>query len=375
MTSPEGGFYSSQDADSEGKEGAFFLWTAKEIESILDEHQADLFCSYYSITREGNFEGKNILNIPRPLGIVARLNRVSEEHLSEIIQRGRKLLLEARERRAKPGRDEKILTAWNGLMLRSFAEAANTLDREDYRMAAVRNAEFLISKFDCGGRLLRSYKDGRARFNAYLEDYACLIDGLLSLYEATFEPRWIYEAERLANRMTQSFWDLQGGGFFFTSEDHETLIHRPKEFYDSATPSGNSVSAYALLRLWKFTGDERWSVYAISILKQLAGLMIQHPSAFAHLLCALDFYLRQPKEIAIVGNPNASDTRELLNEIHHSYIPNKVVACGVGDYPSLLKDKPQIDGLATAYVCENFTCRTPATSAKELGDQFGVNRV
>jgi uncharacterized protein YyaL (SSP411 family) len=366
MMSPEGGFYSSQDADSEGREGAFFLWTAGEVQSVLGRDDAELFSRYYGITPEGNFEGKNILHIPGSVGGDSRLHGVSEERLPEILHRGRQMLFEAREARVRPGRDEKVLTAWNALMLRSFAEASNSFDREDYRQVAVRNASFLLSKLRRNGRLLRSYRDGTARFNAYLDDYACLIDGLISVYEATFDPRWVREAEALADLMILNFRDPQGKGFFLTSEDHESLIHRPKDFYDNATPSGNSTAAYALLRLWRLTGERRWSEHAVAILESMADPMARHPSAFPHLLCALDFFLGRTKEIAIVGDPRAKDTQELLHAVFHAYLPNKVVACGADGGLSLLENKPQIGGLATAYVCENFVCKSPVTSARDL---------
>ena len=227
---------------------------------------------------------------------------------------------------------------------------------------------FCFSGFVTEGGLLRSYKDGQARFNAYLEDYACLIDGLISLYEATFEARWLHEAEELAALMTRKFWDSQGKAFYFTSEDHESLILRPKEFYDNAIPSGNSVAASALLRLWKLTGDQQWVPYAVSILENMAESMARHPAALPHLLCALDFYLSRSKEIAIIGDPRESQTRELLSEIFHMYLPNKVVACGADGDLFLLKDRPQIDGRATAYVCENFSCRLPVNTPQGLGD-------
>ncbi|MBN2321762.1 MAG: thioredoxin domain-containing protein [Acidobacteria bacterium] len=366
MASPEGGFYSSQDADSEGREGAFFLWSRKEIQSLLGDGDAEIFCRYFDVTPEGNFEGENILNVPRPPHTFADLERIPGERLEAIIRSGKNRLFNAREHRIKPGRDDKILTAWNGLMLRSFAEAANAMGREDYREAAVRNAEFLLSRLRKNGRLFRSYKDGRARFNAYLEDYAYLLDGLLSLYEASFDPRWITEAESLAERMVDNFWDRSGDGFYFTSEDHESLIHRPKEFYDHAVPSGNSVSAHALLKLWKFTGDDRWSSYSVSIFKRMIVPMRRHPGSFAHLLCALDFYLGQPREIAVAGSSGSPDTKALLDEVFGVYMPNKVVACGSNAETFLLKDKPQVNGQATAYVCENFTCKAPVTTAEEL---------
>jgi uncharacterized protein YyaL (SSP411 family) len=368
MKSPEGGFFSSQDADSDGKEGAFFLWRAEEVKSILGEEDADLFNRYFGITSEGNFEGKNILHVPRSLEVVAKLNNIPEDRLREIIRRGRQRLLEARETRVRPGRDEKILTAWNGLMLRSFAEASVTLDREDYRQVAIQNAEFLLSKLYRNGGLLRSYKDGQARFNAYLEDYACLADGLISLYEATFDARWLRQAEEFAAFMLRKFWDSKDKGFYFTSEDHESLIDRPKEYYDNATPSGNSVAAFVLLRLWKFTGDQTWSQYAVSILENVAELMPRHPAAFPHLLCALDFCIGPSREIAVIGDPRENRTRELLREIFHIYLPNKVVACGTQGDLFLLQDRPQIEGRPTAYVCENFSCKLPVTTPRELGD-------
>jgi uncharacterized protein len=370
MLSPEGGFFSSQDADSEGKEGTFFLWTKSEVAAILGQEDAELFCRYYGITEEGNFEGKNILHVPRSLSLVARLNNATEEGLRDIIGRGRQTLFEVRGKRVKPGRDEKMLTAWNGLMLRSFAEAANTLDSDRYRRIAVRNAEFLLANLRRNGRLLRSYKDGQARFNAYLEDYAYLMDGLVSLYETTFDVRWIREAEALADLMIDLFWDRQGGGFYFTSADHESLIHRPKEFYDNAMPSGNSAAAGALLRLWKLTGEARWSRHAAEILEKAAGMMLAHPAAFPHLLCALDFFLARVKEIAIIGDPSAEDTRRLLREIFQVYLPNKVVACGTGGDVFLLENKSRVEGMAAAYVCENYACAMPLTSSHELREKL-----
>ncbi len=370
MTAPGGGFYSSQDADSEGKEGAFFTWRAGELESIIGEGEGGLFCRYYGVTREGNFEGRNILHVPTPADVFCRVNNIEPGRFADILQRKKKLLFEARESRIRPARDEKVLTSWNALMLQSFAEAGRALDRDDYLRTAVRNGEFLLSSLRRDGKLLRSFKDGRARFNAYLEDYACLTDGLVSLYEATFEPRWIHEAENLAEQMIARFWDPQDKGFFFTSADHETLIHRPKEYYDGATPSGNSSAACALLRLWQLTGDDRWSAPAVSILENVGDLMGRRPAAFPHLLCALDFLLGQPLQIAVIGDPGESRTRELLQEVFHIYLPNKVVACGRNRGPALLKDKPQIAGIPTAYVCRNFTCSLAVTTPGKLAERL-----
>ena len=373
MTSPEGGFYSSQDADSEGKEGAFFVWSQGEVQAALGE-DADAFCRYFDVRTEGNFEGANILNIPRSGDVVSRLCGISEERLLEIVQRGKQVLFEARGKRVKPSRDDKILTAWNGLMLRSFAEAAVALGSEAYRDAAVRNARFLMSRLCGEGRLFRCFKDGRARFNGYLEDYAYLIDGLLSLYEAVFDSRWVSEAESLAGVMVDQFWDHDEDGFYFTARDHEPLIHRPKEFFDHAIPSGNSVAALALLKLWKLTGNERWMRYPRAVFNRMSEMMRRQPSAFAYLLCAADFYCGRTREIAIVGDPESEDTRRVLQEVFGRYLPNKVVSCGLNSDLFLLKGKKQIDGQPTAYVCEDFTCKAPVNSLEDLKSVLGESR-
>ena len=367
MTAPEGGFYSSQDADSEGEEGKYFVWRPVEVAAVLGQEDVELFCRFYDITEEGNFGRENILNIPRPAGLVARLNGVSEQLLLEIIRRGKALLLRERERRVRPGRDEKILTAWNGLMLRSFAEAARSLGRGDYQLAAVGAAELLLTRARREGRLLRSYKDGEARLSAYLEDYAFVIDGLISLHEATFDPRWLEEAIGLANVVVELFSDEQEAGFYFTSREHEPLIHRPRERYDGAVPSGSSVAAGAFLRLWKLTTQERWSVQARSVLESMAASMAHHPQAFSNFLCALDFYLAPVREITIIGDPYDAATQALLAEVTGRYLPNSVVACGLNSSLPLLRGKTRIGGQPTAYVCRNNVCETPVTEPRALG--------
>ncbi len=256
-------------------------------------------------------------------------------------------------------------------MLRTFAEAAAALGRADYRRAAERNARFLLSTLCGTGGVRRSYKDGRARFNGCLEDYACLVDGLVSLYEATFDPAWIREAARLAGEMADRFWDPVAGGFFFTAQDHETLIHRPKEFWDNATPSGNSVAALALLRLGTLMGEERWRGYAEAIFEINAGTIARHPAAFGYLLGALDFNLGPVREIAVAGDPEEASARGMLREIFGRYLPNKVVACGAPGEVALLEGRPGMPGAATAWVCEGSTCLEPAATAQELGERLG----
>jgi uncharacterized protein YyaL (SSP411 family) len=376
MTDERGGFYSTQDADSEGHEGKFFVWTPAEVRQILGDEDGKLFSAYYDVTEEGNFEGKNILHVTRSVEDVAKASGVSTQKLAEALERGRRELFAARERRIKPARDEKILTAWNGMMLASFAEAAAILDRKDYEEAARKNAQFVLENLQRDGLLLRTYKDGQAKLNGYLDDYSCMADGLITLYEATGEVRWLEEALAITERMIEEFWDEESGGFFYTGKSHEELIVRSKDYFDNATPSGNSVAAEVLLRLGLLTGNEQYGRKAVTIFRLLRDPIARYPSAFGRLLGALDFYLDSPKEIAIIGEREADDTTTLLREVWDSYLPNKVVAQSrEGDERAaqlipLLRERPMIEHRATAYVCEHYACQKPVTSAKELSAQL-----
>ncbi len=380
MTDASGGFYSSQDADSEGEEGKFFVWARQEAEALLGTEDAKLFCRYFDVTENGNFEGHNILHVDEEAETIARVLGVTVDRLNEAIARGKQILFEAREHRIKPFRDEKMLTAWNGLMLRSFAEAARVFDRKDYAEVAVNNASFLLKELKragtSGSRLLRTHKDGASKLNAYLEDYAYLADGLLSLYEATFDVRWFEEAQGLVRTMIEQFWDETDGGFFFTGLDHEALITRSKDYYDNAIPAGNSVAAHLLLRLSLLTGEQEYRQKAEQILKLLAPAMLRSPSAFGHLLCALDYDLSSPYEIAIIGSPEAKDTRAMIDAVFNRYLPNKVVALAApGDVQApraikLLEGRGQVAGKATVYVCRNFTCDAPVTDPAQFSDQL-----
>ena len=370
MTHPEGGFYSTQDADSEGHEGKFFVWDINEIRNALGETAAARFCDYYNITEAGNFEGKNIPNITRTVEDVAVAHNISMAELQASLKESKRILFELREKRIKPDRDEKVLTAWNGLMMASFAEAGVVLNRPDYTAAARGNAEFVLANLRENGKLLRTWKDGRAKFNAYLEDYAFLAEGLLTLFEATGESRWLKEALALNDRMIEEFWDNEGGGFFFTGKSHENLIVRSKDYFDNATPSGNSVAAMVLLRLGTLSGRENYRSLATAVLREIGDQTRRYPSGFGYALSAADFLLATPKEVAIVGK-NEADIRPMLAETWRRYLPNKVVAVGVGDLETaeitpLLQNRPLINGLATAYVCEHFTCKQPVTDLSSL---------
>ncbi len=372
MLDSGGGFYSTQDADSEGHEGKFFVWTASEIREGLGQEDADLFCLYYNVSDGGNFDGKNILNVTRSVEEIALAEKVSVQELSRRLSTARQKLFTIRETRIKPHRDEKVLTAWNGLMVASFAEAAATLDREDYRVIAGRNSNFILENLRRNGLLLRSYKDGQAKLNAYLEDYAFYLDGLLCLYETTGRLNWFREAINLADKMIEEFWDAKDGGFFFTGSSHEQLIVRSKDTFDNATPAGNSVAADQLLRLSILSGNSEYQKYAVTILRLAAEQMRRFPSGFGRTLCALDFYLSSPKEIAVIGNPTQEETKSLLRQIWQEYLPNKVVAQGTVDDPTgpslipLLQDRRTVNNTPTAYVCENYVCREPTTDPERL---------
>jgi uncharacterized protein len=363
MTDPSGGFYSTEDADSEGEEGKFYLWTPTQVEEVLGPADARLFCAYYDVRQPGNFERRaSILRVQHtPLEVAERLG-VPEAGLLAALARGREVLFEARSKRVRPARDEKVLAAWNGLMLRALAEAAAVLDRADFLEAAQRNAEFLLREMYVDGRLHRTWKPGHtARLNAYLEDYANVADGLLALYEATFEPRWLQASQELAERILEDFADTENGGFFDTATDHETLITRPKDIFDNATPSGNSVAADLLLRLAVLTDRQDFRAAAEGVLKLLQNAMRRYPLGFARALNALDFFLDTPKEVAIVGD----DVHALRRAVFEPFVPNKVVA-GAGAPVPLLEGRAARNGHALAYVCEHYVCQAPTNDPEQL---------
>jgi uncharacterized protein len=312
MTDPSGAFYSTQDADSEGEEGKFFVWELQELEHLLG---ADAWpvAKYYGVTAHGNFEGKNILHVERDLEAAAAKAEVTPEFMAEALARSRPILFAAREQRIKPARDDKALAEWNGMMLRAFAYAAGVFDRDDYGYIAEANAEFLVREMRTpNGRLYRSWapasltgSQAQVKFNAYLEDYANVADGLVELYQLTFDLRWLEAARQLVDTMIDLFWDQRQGGFFQTSHDHEGLIARPKDFVDNATPSGNSVAADVLLRLHALTGEERYYTHAEAIMLLLRDGMARQPLAFGHLLGVLERIVSRPQEIAIIGDLDA----------------------------------------------------------------------
>ena len=397
MRHSAGGFYSTQDADSlpsadshESEEGAFFVWTLAELRAALGG-DALIFAQLFDVTERGNFENKNILHVARTNAEVARVTGMPLEQIEQLVARSKRTLLDARARRPHPATDDKVLTAWNGMALRAFAQAANALGRDDYRDIARQNAEFLLRQMRRDdGILLRSWRDkepGRQADQepqnsklvpAFLEDHALLADGLLALYEATFEPRWLLESKALADAMLARFWDDRIGGFYDTAADHEALVVRPRDTGDNATPSGNSAAAEVLLRLALIFDSAEYRARAEAVLGSLAPFMARYPTGFGRYLAAAEFALSTPKEIALVGEPDAPDTQALRAAIFQPYRPNKVVVLRRPDettpaiHSPLLEQRTQLGSVATAYVCENYACKLPVTDAAALTAQLEV---
>ena len=352
LRGPEGGFYSALDADSEGVEGKFYVWSLAELRTVLGE-DADAAIAWLGATEDGNFEGTNVLE--------ARGPEPDEETRARI----RRSLYEARAPRVRPGLDDKRLTSWNALAIAAFADAGATLGRDDYLDAAGRAADFVLGELrDREGRLLRTWKDGEARFNAYLEDHGFLLEALLVLYEATFEPRWFAEARAIAEQILERFEDGERGGFFSTSSDHEQLVARRKDVEDSPIPSGASSAALGLLRLAALTGEHRYEAAAVGHLRLLHEIAPRHPGAFGHFLRALDFHLSPTREVALAG-----DAGELARVVRSELRPHVVLAGGGSGGDSLvplLEGRAPVDGRPAAYVCERFACRQPVTEPDEL---------
>ena len=361
MTDPRGGFYAAQDADSEGEEGKFFLWTADELRTLLGSGTPAI--DYWGVDGGPNFEGRNILY-------------VAAEPDPGRIAGARATLLAARARRVPPGRDDKVLAGWNALACRAFAEAGRVLGRPDYLAAAVRNAEFVLSAMQRDGWLLRCWAGGRAKLKGYLEDYALVALALLDVYEATFDRRWLDESRRLVGEILRLFWDDAADGFYDASPGHEPLVVRPRNLFDNAVPSGSSAAVEALLRLAVFTGEARYEAVAARALRAMAELLARHPSGFGRFLAALDFHLGPVVEVALIAPGTGDGLGPLAAEVFKRYLPNRAVAGSrAGDAAAaagipLLENRGTVGGAATAYVCRKFACDAPTTSPEELARQL-----
>ena len=371
MLHPEGGFYATQDADSEGEEGKFFVWTEDDVTRLLGDEDAAIFCRMFDVGEPGNFEDKSILHPILTVDQASKLFRKDPSEVAALVARAKQKLFAAREKRIKPFRDDKIIAAWNGLILSGLAEAIKLSGNPAWIDAAQRTVEFIFSKMFHDGFLLHTYKDGQAKLLGYLDDYAFLAVGLLDLYEALFDRSYLERASQLTEIMLREFWDERDGGFYFTGKSHEQLISRAKPIFDASIPSGNAMATQLLLRLYHFGGNDRYRAGAEKVLRSYYDAMESQPFGFAHMLCALDLYLERAKEIVIVGNPAHADAKALIAEVNSLYLPNKVLqlaapGTALADISPLLQGKTEIDGKATAYVCQNFTCSAPVTSAREL---------
>ena len=360
MTAPGGGFYSTLDADSEGVEGKFYVWSRAEVMELLGEQDGRVFCALYDISEHGNWEETNILNVPRDPSRVAADLGVTLDRLNEVAGRGRKLLYDVRANRVWPARDEKILAGWNGWMLAAFAEAAVAFDRDDYREVCRRNAGFLLSRVDGEGKLTR-----HAKIPGLLEDYSGVAWGLLLAFEATHQRGDLDAARSLADQILSRFADEENGGFFDTPSDHETLITRPKDLFDNATPSGMSVTCEALLRLAILFGEELYARAASEAIESIASLAERYPNGFGFLLGVAEWRAGQPKEIAITGNGPAF--RELRKTVGETYIPHRVLVAGTN-----VADLPLMEGRDAsrdmAYVCQAYACQEPTEDPKRLAE-------
>jgi uncharacterized protein YyaL (SSP411 family) len=370
---PAGGFYSSADADSEGEEGRFFTWDYDELVELAGEPVA----AWYGALPEGNWEGRNVLWAPRPPETVAAEAGIDVAELSRLVDDGRAALFERRERRVRPATDDKVLAAWNGLAISALAEAGRAFGEPRYVAAAVRAAEFVLTELRTPkGRLLRAWRDGRGSGSAYLDDYALLAEACLTLYETTYEPRWLETSLGLAGDILRLFADPDGDGFYQTGADAEALVVRPRELSDNATPAGNSAAAELFQRLAHLTGDANLEAAGISALRLVADVLPKAPTGFGHALGALDLYLSRVAEVAIVGDPADPATAALVGEVRSTWRPNVVLAVGRPDDGAataavpLLSDRPLVDGRPTAYVCEGFTCQLPVTDPEALGAQL-----
>jgi hypothetical protein len=373
MTSPEGGFYSSLDADSEGEEGRFYVWTPGEIEEVLGKQEAVLFCSAYGVTRGGNFEGgRSIPHLERSIAEIASDSRTDEGDLRLRLAASRARLMKTRERRVRPGRDEKVLADWNGLLISALALGGRVLGEARFLEAGTRAARMILDRMRRDGRLLHSYKDGEARHRAHLTDYADLLAACLDLYEATFDPDWVREGRSLAGQMLDLFSDAERGGLLFTARDHEPLIARSRESNDGATPAGVSVAALALPRLAALTGEDSFRKKAEEVMRLYRDKIERFPSAFGAMLCALDQHFDRRREVVLAGRRDDPALRPFLARLAETYDPNTVVALADPDHPGaaqavpLLAGKVPVEGRPAAYVCVDGTCSPPLTSAEEI---------
>ena len=371
MKSPGGGFYATEDADSEGVEGKFYVWSRDQIKEVLGKERGTPFCAYYGVTPSGNFEGDlSVLHIASPLDKVSESYGISIPDLEKLLQAAKMELIAQREKRVRPGRDEKILTSWNGLMISSFVDGFKVTGKEEYLEGAKGAARFILQEMSKEGHLMRVFKEGRCHTKGYSEDYAFFIQALIDLYEATFEIDWLKQAENLNGRMIRQFWDEKNGGFFFAGKENESLIAQSKSPYDNAIPSSNAVAVFNLLKLGYLTGQESLKKKAEEILRLFHNFLSEHPAGFSQMLSGLSFFLG-PEEMGVIGSKNDPRTKLMLREIYLAYLPNKILSLKdpqekvKENWLPFLMEKGTVEA-PTTFVCKGFTCLPPVKDEKEL---------
>jgi uncharacterized protein YyaL (SSP411 family) len=391
MTSPKGGFYSAEDADSEGKEGKFYLWTEEEIKQILEPEDTDLIIKVFNIQPRGNFidmmiqkkTGENIFHLKKPLKDIPSDLNIPEKDLEKQIENIRQKLFSKREERIHPHKDDKILTDWNGLMIAALAKGAQVFKEPLYEDAAKRAVEFIFKNMhNPEGRLLHRYRDDEATILAQVDDYAFLVWGLIELYETTFDVNYLQTALDLNDELIKYFWDDEVGGFYLTPADGEELLVRQKVIYDGAIPSGNSVAMLNLIRLGRISADEDFDEKASKIGKAFSRNVKDSPAAHNQLMVALDFALGPSYQVVVAGNSQAEDTKNMLSAIQTKFLPNMIVFLNpieqespkIHDIAEFIKYMPNIEGKATAYVCINYTCKKPTTDVNEMLMQLNTNQ-
>jgi uncharacterized protein YyaL (SSP411 family) len=380
MHDAAGGFYSAEDADSEGEEGKFYVWTPQEVDAVLGEQCGGTFRRVYGVTKEGNFDGHNILNLPTSLAQAAHMLQRPLDDLETELAESRATLLAVRSKRVRPGLDDKVLVSWNALAIDAFARAGGVLGEPAYTAAAVQTARFLQERLRRGdGRLLHTWRGGAAKLDAYLDDYAYLANAFVTLYEATFDSAWIVEALALVEVMQHHFADNEAGGFYFTADDHEQLIARSKDFFDQSVPSGNAMAALAITRLAKLTGRDDLRQLAERTLLAAKDVMMQAPSAAGQLLVALDLFDMPTAQIVILGEQDSTATRDAVAELWRCFIPNKVVAGGTSAQVAAASNTPLAplfegksvgDKQPAVFVCRDFECQAPVAGLEAARDAW-----
>jgi uncharacterized protein YyaL (SSP411 family) len=375
MTDDKAGFYSAEDADSEGREGTFYVWEPGQIENILGPDDAGIFNEYYGVIKGGNFEeGKSILNVTKSIEELAIRFKKDKSEIENILERARSKLLEHRAKRPRPHLDDKVISAWNGMMISSLAYGGTVLGEEKYVAAAGSAAEFVLAELRKNGRLMRYYRNGKVVGLGFLDDYAFMISALLDLYEATFDAKWLLEARNLADEMIKLFSDEEGKGFFLTGSDAEKLIVRNTPSYDSVVPSGNSAAALALLKLGRLTMEQRFTDRGGEVLQAFSGHLAQSPASFSAMIIAMDFWLGPTQEIVVAGNYQRDDTKRMIKVVREEFLPNSVVLLheqgeagkAIEEVVPFVKSQTAIDNKSTAYVCENYVCKRPVNNVEEL---------